>query len=333
MIKSDKIAGGGGSVDLVDVADGPCTHPHFPDFFIIGAPKCGTTTLYTWLSAHPKVFMPGKELCFFSQDIYPTGHLPGHLPNLTAYLAKFAHAPSPEMVLGDATPKYLYSDVAIAEIARLSLKPRIIICLRDPVDLILSYHSQKVREGWEHEGDFAKAWARGINPSTGKPRSRRSQIAGETNYVFWARVGARLEKVFQHFAKEDVLVLLLDELRDRPRETYLQVLEFIGLADDGLNEFHALNERSRVLNVKVNRAALWLYRAADPLIRPFRQLRGGRGFGVLKAVNMLNTQNGAYTSELTNELREHIYLLLDSDIHLAERHLNGRCLIRSGSLP
>ena len=40
-----------------------------PDFFIVGAPKCGTTAMYQWLQAHPEVFVPVKEIHYFGRDL------------------------------------------------------------------------------------------------------------------------------------------------------------------------------------------------------------------------------------------------------------------------
>jgi hypothetical protein len=87
-----------------------------PDFFIIGAPKCGTTTLYDWLGQHPEVNAPHKEPCFFSQDIFPTASLPTHIPSLHDYAEIFDFKTPTQHISGEATPKYLYSDMALNEL-------------------------------------------------------------------------------------------------------------------------------------------------------------------------------------------------------------------------
>jgi len=294
-----------------------------PDFFIIGAPKCGTTTLYDWLAEHEQVFMPGKELCFFSQDIYPTGQLVGHIPDLAAYSALFAVPDADGRVKGDATPKYLHSDQALSEIRRLNRRPRLIVCLRDPVDLAISLHSQKVGEGWDRTADFAKAWARELNaPSPEAARRRPSEL----NYVYWAHLGARLERLFALFDRQDVLVLHLREFRDAPRDVYTRVLSFLGLPDDGRELLRASNPRVGFVSPVANRWALRIARFAEPVVRPLRRLRRGRGFGALRAINRINYIENAYVSEVPESLRKDIYAFLARDIELAERYLDGRPL-------
>lgn len=292
----------------------------FPDFFIIGAPKCGTTTLYDWLDAHEGVFIPRKELCYFSQDIYPTDKLVSHIPDVSAYRALFSVPEASGKAKGEATPKYLYSDHAFQEIRRLSLRPRLIVCVRDPVDLAISLHSQKVREGWEPEADFTKAWARELKADT--PDAARSR-PGETNYIFWAHFGARLERLFSLFSRDDILILHLREFRESADEVYARVLRFLELPDDGREFLGASNRRAGLRSPRLNRWILQAHRLVDPALRPLRQIRGGRGFGVLKWVNRFNIVDNAYVSTISDQQREKIYEFLSCDIALAENYIAG----------
>lgn len=292
----------------------------FPDFFILGAPKCGTTTLYNWLSDHQQVSMPGKELCFLSQDIFPTDKLSGHIPDLAAYSALFQAGAADGKVTGDATPKYLHSDRALSEIRRLSPRPRLIVCVRDPVDLAISLHSQKVGEAWEKLFSFTEAWNRELNLTT--PDEARTR-AGDTNYVFWAHLGARLERVFDLFDTSEVLVLHLREFHTAPRDVYLRVLEFLDIEDDGREVFEAANPRVGFANPGWNGLAIRVARKAGPMLRPLYRLRDGKGLGVLTAINKLNAVPGAYVSEVSAEFREQMYDFLAEDIALAESYLNG----------
>ena len=126
---------------------------NMPDFFIVGAPKCGTTSMYNWIAAHPKTFMPVKEPGFFSQDIRS-------IPNkeISSYLALFSCERPPGTLVGEATPKYLYSKRGLRQIVELNPNARMIVMLRNPVDLVISLHGQMLREGMEIEPDFESAW-------------------------------------------------------------------------------------------------------------------------------------------------------------------------------
>lgn len=293
-----------------------------PGFYIIGAPKCGTTTLYDWLSSHPLVWAPHKEACFFSQDIFPTSHLATHIPSLMAYCQIFEKK-NGEQISGEATPKYLYSDHALAEIAHLRSDARIIVNLRDPVDLVISLHSQKLREGVEREGCFEKAWMR----SQDVLAHGDSCLPHEINYYLWACLGSRLEVLYKHFSTSSVLILLASELRDNPRSSYLSVLKFLDLPDDSRTDFTAHNERVRIRNLTLHRSLLSFKKILSPILQPLERLRGGRGLGVLKIANKVNMQSGQYTASVSSEFREEMYLQLADEVALAESYLNGRKLI------
>lgn len=77
-----------------------------PNLFLVGAPRCGTTSLHTHLSAHPEVHMsPIKELHYFSGDLY----LPSPQATIAdeaSYLDMFSGA-SGERWVGEASPYYL----------------------------------------------------------------------------------------------------------------------------------------------------------------------------------------------------------------------------------
>src|SRR5882672_4936026 len=113
--------------------------PQMPEFFIVGAPKCGTTSLYAYLSRHPAVFMPRvKEPFFFCSDIQTTSMV----RSLDDYCALFALAPLGSM-RGEASTLYLFSEVAIPRIMALRPDAKILVMLRNPSDAAYSFHQQR----------------------------------------------------------------------------------------------------------------------------------------------------------------------------------------------
>lgn len=296
-----------------------------PDFYIVGAPKCGTTSLYDWLGTHPSVCAPHKEPCFFSQDIFPTRHLLTHFPSLEAYCRIF-ELRGEQKISGEATPKYLYSDQALSEIARLRPDAKIIVCLRDPVDLAISLHSQKLKEGVESEQNFEKAWRRGLLTDAQAIQSQHKNNL-EITYYFWSCLGTRLKRLYDLFPSESVLIILLNELKDDPRGTYLKVLRFLGLEDDGRTMFEAQNPRVRIRNMKIHQTLLRIKRKMEPVLFPVRKTLGVQGFGVLRLASHFNTDPGQYSSAVPQSLRAEMYRLLTSEIFLAESFLQGRLLV------
>lgn len=292
-----------------------------PDFFIIGAPKCGTTTLYEWLGEHPEVNAPHKEACFFSQDIFPTDSLNTHIPSIEDYCKIFS-LQGRQRISGEATPKYLYSDQALYRISELKPDARIMVCLRDPVELVISLHNQKLREGVESESSFEKAWAASLasNDGSGPP------IPHERNYYLWACIGSRLKKLFDHFPTDSIKILLTSEFRTNPRDCYLQVLSHLGLSDDGRTDFSSHNERVAIRSLVIHRTAIALKRLTTPVLGPLYRLRKGKGLGFLKLINRFNTEPGRYTAKVSEEFKQGMYELLAEEVALAESYLNGRNL-------
>ena len=123
-----------------------------PNFFIVGAPKCGTSALYEYLGAHPEIFMsPYKEPHFFGSDLQQRWR-----PTKSQYFSCFAKARDEKRV-GEASVHYLYSKCAAAEIKEFCPEARIIIMLRDPVEMLYSLHSQSIFSGNEVINDFEEA--------------------------------------------------------------------------------------------------------------------------------------------------------------------------------
>ena len=118
-----------------------------PDFYIVGAPKCGTTSLYQYLRQHPQVFMPDRKEPHFFTD---AGHLPSSYRRMAAheYLALFVGATEGQKV-GEASVTYLYSTGAAARIREFTPAARIVVPLRDPVERAYSEYWNSRRAGME----------------------------------------------------------------------------------------------------------------------------------------------------------------------------------------
>ena len=128
-----------------------------PNFFILGAPKCGTTSLAAWLAEHPNVFMsPVKEPNFFNTGI--TKYLK-YSPE--AYQQLFTKADLQHLRVGEASTHYLLSKDAVPNILNYVENPsevKFIVAIRNPVEMAVSWHGQMLRDGQEVVKDFATAW-------------------------------------------------------------------------------------------------------------------------------------------------------------------------------
>jgi hypothetical protein len=206
-------------------------------FFIVGAPKCGTTALAQWLGAHPQVCMSRpKEPQFFAEDIF------GHQRNVTdldRYLRCFESSGQPKH-LGEASTCYLASPSAAERIKAFSPQAKIIVMLRDPVEVMYSLHSERVFSNMEQIRDFALALDAESDRIWTAGRFRGERVM-RPSYRRMVRFSEQLRRYFGVFSRDEVHVVVYDDLLRSAAKVYAGALDFLGLDDDGRNDFAAMN--------------------------------------------------------------------------------------------
>jgi hypothetical protein len=244
-----------------------------PDFFIVGAPRCGTTSMYELLREHPQVFMPTrKEPIYFGSD------LTKRRPYLSeeSYLALFAPAHD-ETRLGEASVWYLYSRTAPAEIAAFSPEARIIIMLRDPVQMMHSLHRHLLFAGQEEITDFGEAIEAEPDRAQGRRMPRDRGRPEGLQYRACARYAEHVERWIDAFGRERVHIILQDDLSADPAGTYRATLQFLDVDPTFQPEFRVINQhklvRSRWLQRLTASRVLLPERASglDPFVRMIRR--------------------------------------------------------------
>jgi hypothetical protein len=230
-----------------------------PDFFIVGAPKCGTTALYEYLRGHPGIALPErKEPHYFCTDLnFPPGSA---IRDDDEYLALFDDRP--QYLHGDASASYLYSKVALGRILAANPQAKLIAILRNPVDAAYSMHSQLLANLTEDERDFRAAWALQEARCEGR---RIPSSCVEPRYLQYRDVfsyAAQIERLLQDTAPEQALILIFEEMACDMRAAYERVLRFLDLPSDGRTEFARVNGsrtyRSQVLNRMIRRPPMLL---------------------------------------------------------------------------
>jgi hypothetical protein len=189
-----------------------------PTFLIIGAMRSGTTSLTRYLRSNPDVFMAQpKELHFFDFN-YDEG--------VDWYRDQFATAGT-EPAVGEATPNYLYIAEAMPRIATLLPHARLVAILRNPVDRAYSHYWHNRAVGRE-ELSFEDA----LGSEPDRIASEDPHARAYWSYVDRGRYVHQLRRVCKLFPREALQVLLFDDLRDAPEETYRAMCRFIGADDD-----------------------------------------------------------------------------------------------------
>jgi hypothetical protein len=180
-----------------------------PNFLVIGAPKAGTTSLHLHLRAHPEIFMPDlKEPRFFgyegegSRTKFP-------IRTLAEYEALFAGVTT-ETAIGEATPHYLVYPQAAGRIRDLLPQARLVASLRDPVERSYSVYQMNRRNKGVNEGvPFIAAM--------------------ETDHNLRETYHDMLQRYFDRFPREQIEVILLEDLERDPAATMRGLYRFLGV--------------------------------------------------------------------------------------------------------
>lgn len=214
-----------------------------PNFFIIGAPKCGTTALAEYLRTHPQVFMSNpKEPVFFCDDYANIRYIESEYD----YLRLFKNADETCIAVGEATSVYLSSSTAIANIHAINPEARIVVMLRNPVDLFVSWHSQVLFSFYEDETNPEVAWDLQEDRRRGKHIPSTCSQPELLDYSRMCRLGEQVERLLSVFPREQVKFILLDDLQVSAAHVYHEILDFLGLRDDGRKDFPRVNEAKTV---------------------------------------------------------------------------------------
>jgi len=235
-----------------------------PNIFFVGAAKSGTTALTSYLDQHPDIFAV-KEPHYFGRDLVRPNF---KLPTLEEYESIFAEA-ADTAILCDASVFYLYSKTAAQEIKDYNPDARIIIQLRNPLDVLPSHHSQVVFEGGEPITDFEEALAAEKDRREGR-RMPDFQWALTLLYMDFVRFSEQAERYLNVFGPENVLIHLYDDFRRDTLGIYRKTLEFIGVDPTFVPEISVVNAnkvmRSPKLMRMVREPAPWISVPARMLI-------------------------------------------------------------------
>ena len=156
-------------------------------------------------------------------------HLESRPMTRVEYLAFFADAPADAVCVAEASPMYLYSSEAPQQIAALNADARIVIVLRDPVQLVRSMHMQNVESRIEPFFDLESALAAESLRSAGVPVPRRQQHTTHA-YLRYTAIGTyapQLQRYFAVFPRRQIHVMIFERLLSAQQEELSRLLEFL----------------------------------------------------------------------------------------------------------
>lgn len=216
-----------------------------PDFFLIGAPKAGTSALHAALAEHPGLYLsPVKEPKYYMcGDSPPPAYKgPGDAHSnqewiwqRERYLRLFDQAPEGTL-RGESTPFYLYNRDARRRIAVDRPDAKLIAVLRDPVDRAYSNWMHLWMDGLEPRADIIEA--------VGHEQKRIDNgWAPFWHYQGLGMYGRQVKDLYDHFPREQVLLLRYRELVDSPDGTLNRVFDFLGVEGADIDTIPSDNSR------------------------------------------------------------------------------------------
>ncbi len=282
-----------------------------PDFFILGAPKSGTTSLSTYLGSHPNIFFcPVKEPHFFCDDL-PISQYGG---DLKAYLALFEGKDVNTQLAGEGSTWYLFSEQAVDNILQYRANAKLIVMLRNPIEMVQSLHSQFVYNMMEDEANFERAWV-------AHKKQPKDVIM---DYEKACKIGQQVERLLRKVPTDQLKIILFEDFKNTPAETHAEVLEFLDVPLVKLESYSAFNKNKQLRSKFL---ADFLQNTPDPvvqLLNKSKKILGINELGLARAFQTINQKelsrepiSAALELELRETFKQDILLLseiLDRDL-------------------
>jgi hypothetical protein len=211
--------------------------PRFPDFFVVGAPRCGTTSFCRYLARNPQIcFSQPKEPHYFTQLTRD----PTQAELARDYLERcFGHCGSEHRAVGEGSVSYLYHPTTLERIRRIKPDARFIALVRNPLTMLPSYHLRMRFLLQEDEPDFARAWDLEPARARGERVPRHCLDPRLLLYSKVAQLGAQVEHLYAVAGRERSHVIVFDDLVADPLAVYRSALDFLRVDYDGQTRFES----------------------------------------------------------------------------------------------
>ena len=209
-----------------------------PDLIIAGAPKCGSTSIFDWLSSHPEVCASSvKETYFLMDDAYPLVRKENnvHINGIEGYSNFFSHCSPNDKLLIEATPDYLYQETALDVLASLESPPNVLFILRKPSERVYSLYQ------------FARNNVSSIPKNTGfREFIEAVMIYDDRSFLQGRRIlqqSLRHSQYVEYLAQwifrlnKHVHVVLFEDMRDSPKEFMVSLASQFGLDSAYFEDF------------------------------------------------------------------------------------------------
>ena len=200
--------------------------------FIVGAPRCGTTTLASFLQQHPDVcFSAVKEPHYFSRHDFSgqtDAEVREHVDH--EYLERFfGQCTGSHKLRAEGSVTYLYTPEQMAPILKLWPDAKFVIALRDPLAMLPSLHARLLVTGDETIREFPAAWALVDERAQGRSIPKQAIDPRWLRYDEAGKLGSRVEAFLAAVGRERCHIVLFDDLTNDAPGTYRKLCQFLGI--------------------------------------------------------------------------------------------------------
>ena len=278
------------------------------DFFIVGSPKAGTTSLYHYLNEHPQVEMSSqKEPNYFSdlaiqhQQIY---YYTKRVNQLERYHELFKNK-SQNMIFGEGSVSYLFYKNVAADIKEYNPKAKIIIMLRNPIDRAFSHYLMDYRLGFVTES---------FEDIINKKSSHKNAHLFYQQYIEVSQYTKQIERYIKEFNIHQILFIDYEDFKDDAGKVVKRVYNFLGIESGFKAE---INKKYNTFTMPNNKCIRFLY--------SFIPLRKSLSYLIPQVV--INSINNVFfkkdkQSELLSNTRKQLKQFFSEDVKALSLLLN-----------
>lgn len=227
-----------------------------PNLFLVGWPKTGSTSVDYYLSQHPNVYMATvKESYFHARDIINSSKLfdaENKFPykDDESYQALFDKYKG-EKVIGESSVFYIISEVALDEIKSYNPDAKIVCLIRNPTELVASWHHYLRFRGRENTSDVIEAIKLQDERKSLKKLPPVLKAPIHFQYDEIADIKKHYNKLFSIFEKENIFVILYDELKANEEKIVKYLYRFLDVDYAFTPDFTHRNRSARIKHQRI----------------------------------------------------------------------------------
>jgi len=216
--------------------------PRRPNTFIVGAPKCGTSSMRYYLDQHPNIFMAAGEPHFFGSDIKYNEE-----PLTKEEYFKFFGGARGEKIVGEKSTWYLYSENAAREIFNFNPNSKIIVQVRNPIEVVHSLHNHLVHHSKrENLRDLEEALDAEHERKQGLRIPENARFPEHYYYTEVPKFTSQIKRYFDFFGRDQVQVVLFDKFITDTLDVYEKTLSFLGVDTNFKPDLEVKNQSKQV---------------------------------------------------------------------------------------